>query len=128
MWTRSTPFAPPGTKLELEEGAALSPRFNAEGLITAITVDHADGSVLMLAHMNAEALARTLETGNVWYFSRSRSSWSRCASIVIRTPCCSGSNKLARPAIPAGDPASTVGLKPVTVLWCWSRIPDRPVN
>lgn len=72
MWTASTPFAPPGTKLELEEGAALTPRFNADGLITAVTVDHASGEILMLAHMNAEALARTLESGDAWYFSRSR--------------------------------------------------------
>lgn len=72
MWTPSTPFAPPGTKLELEEGAALTPKFNADGLITVITLDHASGEVLMLAHMNAEALARTLDTGDAWYFSRSR--------------------------------------------------------
>lgn len=72
MWTASTPFAPPGTKLDLEEGRALTPRFDAHGLITAITVDHASGAVLMLAHMNAEALARTLESGDVWYYSRSR--------------------------------------------------------
>jgi phosphoribosyl-AMP cyclohydrolase len=72
MWTPSTPFAPPGTKLELEEGALLTPRFNADGLVTVITVDHASNDVLMLAHMNAEALSRTLSTGDAWYFSRSR--------------------------------------------------------
>lgn len=72
MWTPSTPFAPPGTKLELEQGSALTPRFNADGLITAVAVDHATGEILMLAHMNAEALARTLDSGEVWYFSRSR--------------------------------------------------------
>lgn len=81
MWTPSTPFAPPGTKLDLEEGRRLSPRFNAEGLITAITMDHANGEILMLAHMNAEALARTLETGDVWYFSRSRNElWRKGAT------------------------------------------------
>ncbi len=81
MWTPSTPFAPPGTKLDLEEGRRLSPRFNADGLITAITMDHASGEILMLAHMNAEALARTLETGNVWYFSRSRNElWRKGAT------------------------------------------------
>lgn len=72
MWTPSTPFAPPGTKLELEEGAVLTPRFNADGLVTVITVDHVSNDVLMLAHMNAEALSRTLSTGDAWYFSRSR--------------------------------------------------------
>ena len=81
MWTPSTPFAPPGTKLDLEEGRRLSPRFNADGLITAITMDHASGEILMLAHMNAEALARTLETGDVWYFSRSRNElWRKGAT------------------------------------------------
>ena len=81
MWTASTPFAPPGTKLELEEGAAFTPRFNADGLITAVTVDDANGAILMLAYMNAEALARTLESGDVWYFSRSRNElWRKGAT------------------------------------------------
>lgn len=81
MWTASTPFAPPGTKLALEEGNELTPRFNADGLITAITVDHATGEILMLAHMNAEALARTLDSGDVWYFSRSRNElWRKGAT------------------------------------------------
>jgi phosphoribosyl-AMP cyclohydrolase len=56
----------------LEHGEQLSPRFNANGLIAAIAT-HADtGEVLMLAWMNAEALAKTLETGEAHYFSRSR--------------------------------------------------------
>lgn len=81
MWTPSTPFAPPGTKLELEEGAALTPRFNADGLVSAITVDHATGEILMLAHMNAEALRLTLESGDVWYYSRSRAElWRKGAT------------------------------------------------
>lgn len=81
MWTPSTPFAPPGTKLELEEGAALTPRFSADGLISAIAVDHASGDILMLAHMNAEALAKTLASGEVWYFSRSRNElWRKGAT------------------------------------------------
>lgn len=81
MWTQSTPFAPPGTKLELEEGSALTPRFNADGLVSAITVDHASGEILMLAHMNAEALHLTLESGDVWYYSRSRAElWRKGAT------------------------------------------------
>jgi phosphoribosyl-AMP cyclohydrolase len=81
MWTASTPFAPPGTKAALEEGAALTPRFNADGLISAIAVDHSTGEILMLAHMNAEALAKTLESGDVWYFSRSRNElWRKGAT------------------------------------------------
>lgn len=59
-------------KRDLEEGAVLAPRFDRDGLITAIAVDDASGDVLMVAHMNAEALARTLETGEAVYWSRSR--------------------------------------------------------
>ncbi len=56
----------------LEHGATLAPRFDANGLIAAVAT-HADtGEVLMLAWMNAEALARTIETGEAHYFSRSR--------------------------------------------------------
>jgi phosphoribosyl-AMP cyclohydrolase len=57
---------------DLEEGTALTPAFDANGLITAVVTDVASGGVLMLAHMNADALARTIETGEAWYFSRSR--------------------------------------------------------
>ncbi len=56
----------------LERGEILAPRFNAEGLIAAVATDAASGEVLMLAWMNAEALALTLETGEVHYYSRSR--------------------------------------------------------
>ncbi len=56
----------------LERGAVLAPRFDAAGLIAAVTTHAATGEVLMLAWMNAEALARTLETGEAHYFSRAR--------------------------------------------------------
>lgn len=46
--------------------------FDAQGLIPAVAQDHASGEVLMLAWMNAEAVARTLETGRATYWSRSR--------------------------------------------------------
>ncbi|MEH3117864.1 MAG: phosphoribosyl-AMP cyclohydrolase [Methylorubrum populi] len=65
-------FASPGSRAEVEEGGALTPRFGPDGLVACIAVDAGDGRVLMLAHMNAEALARTLETGEAWYWSRSR--------------------------------------------------------
>ena len=55
----------------LEEGTVFAPRFNADGLVTVVAADAA-GAVLMVAHMNAEALSQTLETGEVHYFSRSR--------------------------------------------------------
>jgi phosphoribosyl-AMP cyclohydrolase len=72
MWTTDTPFSPPGTKPELEEGNALTPKFDANGLITAVVTDAMSGDVLMLAHMNVEALARSIATGEAWYYSRSR--------------------------------------------------------
>src|ERR1700761_7120472 len=65
-------FAPPGPSAELEEGLALTPKFDADGLVTAVATDAASGDVLMVAHMNAEALAKTIESGEAWYFSRSR--------------------------------------------------------
>ena len=63
---------------ELEESTALTPRFDANGLISAIVTDETTGEVLMLAHMNAEALARTIETREGWFWSRSRKSlWKK---------------------------------------------------
>jgi phosphoribosyl-AMP cyclohydrolase len=59
-------------KRELEEGSAFTPNFDANGLITAVVTDAGDGAVLMVAHMNAEALALTIETGVAHYWSRSR--------------------------------------------------------
>ena len=57
---------------ETEEGLALRPKFDAAGLVTCVTTDAANGDVLMVAHMNDEALRRTIETGDAWYYSRSR--------------------------------------------------------
>lgn len=79
--SHSAPFPAAGSKTELEEGAALTPRFGADGLVTCIATDHATGELLMVAHMNAEALAKTLETGEAWYWSRSRSElWHKGAT------------------------------------------------
>ena len=61
-----------------ETSPTLSPAFNADGLIAAIAQDAANGEVLMLAWMNAEALRMTLETGRVTYWSRSRKAlWTK---------------------------------------------------
>jgi phosphoribosyl-AMP cyclohydrolase len=67
-------FPPPGPPAELEEGFRLTPKFDADGLVTCVTTDAASGDVLMVAHMNAEALAKTAATGQAWYYSRSRRS------------------------------------------------------
>ena len=72
MSANSDPFAPRGSEAEVEEGRALSPKFDADGLVTCVTTDAGTGELLMVAHMNAAALARTIETGEAWYFSRSR--------------------------------------------------------
>ncbi len=50
----------------------MAPRFDAEGLVTCVTTDAGSSEVLMVAHMNAEALQKTIATGEAWYFSRSR--------------------------------------------------------
>jgi phosphoribosyl-AMP cyclohydrolase len=65
-------FAPRGSTEEVEEGLAFAPKFDADGLVTCVATDARSGEVLMVAHMNAEALAKTIETGEAWYFSRSR--------------------------------------------------------
>ncbi|MBO6816664.1 MAG: phosphoribosyl-AMP cyclohydrolase [Rhizobiaceae bacterium] len=59
-------------KQTLEHGSVLAPRFNADGLITAIVQDFESQEILMLAHMNAQALKKTLETGQSHFWSRSR--------------------------------------------------------
>lgn len=63
---------PSSDKNMTEEGTVFSPRFDANGLVTAVVTDAGDGMLLMVAHMNAEALALTLETGIAHYWSRSR--------------------------------------------------------
>jgi phosphoribosyl-AMP cyclohydrolase len=55
-----------------EEGLSLNPKFDASGLVTCVTTDAASGEVLMVAHMNDEALRKTVASGEAWYFSRSR--------------------------------------------------------
>jgi len=79
----------------LEQGTIFAPRFDSRGLVTAMAVDATSGTVLMLAHMNAEALARTLETGEVHYYSRSRGTiWKKGETsgeiqklVELRTDC-----------------------------------------
>lgn len=86
---------PPADKVELETGATFTPRFDSNGLITAVVTDANDGVLLMVAHMNAEALALTIETGIAHYYSRSRKSlWKKgetsgnLQSVVeLRTDC-----------------------------------------
>jgi len=57
---------------EVEEGLAFQPKFDVSGLVTCVATDVATGDVLMVAHMNDEALRKTIASGEAWYFSRSR--------------------------------------------------------
>jgi phosphoribosyl-AMP cyclohydrolase len=68
----SVSFPPRGSIAEIEEGRMLAPKFDANGLIICVATDAYSGEVLMVAHMNEEALSKTITTGEAWYFSRSR--------------------------------------------------------
>ncbi|MCK6371156.1 MAG: phosphoribosyl-AMP cyclohydrolase [Gammaproteobacteria bacterium] len=66
---------------QVEEGRELAPKFDEHGLIPSVTTDHATGELLMVGYMNAEALARTIETGEAHYYSRSRQAiWHKGAT------------------------------------------------
>ena len=90
-------FTPPATldHAALEEGTAFAPRFDAAGLITVVTIEAGSNHVLMVAHMNAEALSLTLETGIAHYWSRSRATlWKKGETsgelqrvVELRTDC-----------------------------------------
>ncbi|MFZ4534658.1 MAG: phosphoribosyl-AMP cyclohydrolase, partial [Alsobacter sp.] len=65
-------LSPRGDRAAVEDGDLLMPAFDAAGLLTAVAVQTGTGAVLMVAHMNREALERTLATRQAWYWSRSR--------------------------------------------------------
>ena len=67
-----TQFQAPGSGAIQEEKTGFRPKFGPDGLITAIACDATSGEVLMLAHMNSEALEKTLQSGKAHYWSRSR--------------------------------------------------------
>lgn len=62
----------PNPSVDVEEKLVFQPKFDAAGLVTCVTTDAATGDVLMVAHMNDEALRKTIASGEAWYFSRSR--------------------------------------------------------
>jgi len=92
-----------------EEGRDFLPRYGADGLLTCVTVDDRDGAVLMVAHMNAEALRLTLESGTAHYWSRSRQSlWRKGDTsgqtqrvVEIRTDC--DQDAVLMRVVPGGD-------------------------
>jgi len=70
---RASPlFSPRGSEQEIEEGQTFAPKFDAGGLIACVVTDTQTGALLMVAHMNAQALERTISTGEAWFYSRSR--------------------------------------------------------
>ncbi|MBN1237447.1 MAG: phosphoribosyl-AMP cyclohydrolase [Gammaproteobacteria bacterium] len=74
-------FAPRVSVEQVEEGTDLAPKFDADGLIPAVTTDYESGELLMHGYMNAEALERTIRTGEAHYFSRSRQAlWHKGAT------------------------------------------------
>ena len=98
------------TPTDIEESLAFIPKFDADGLVTAVVTDVANGDVLMVAHMNAEAVAKTIESGEAWFYSRSRKKlWKKGESsghvqrvIELRVDCDQDALVLrCRPAGPA---------------------------
>ena len=72
MTTPDELFSPRTSVEQVEEGHELAPKFDEHGLIPVVTTDDASGLLLMHAYMNKTALARTIETGEAHYWSRSR--------------------------------------------------------
>ena len=70
--SKASVFPAPLNKTESEEGTVFAPRFDADGLLPVVATSAKTGEVLMFAYMNADALARTIETGEAHYWSRSR--------------------------------------------------------
>src|ERR1700688_4913791 len=62
----------PSDSNDIEEGLSFRPNFDASGLVTCVATDASTSEVLMVAHMNEEALRKTIASGEAWYFSRSR--------------------------------------------------------
>ncbi|WP_375196029.1 phosphoribosyl-AMP cyclohydrolase [Sphingobium sp.] len=61
-----------------DKGLTLNPKYDRDGLITAVVTNVDSGEVLMVAHMNAQALKLTVDTGLAHFWSRSRQSlWKK---------------------------------------------------
>lgn len=95
MTDREPFFASPGGQDALENALELTPKLDGAGIMAAVATDAESGEVLMLAWMNAEALARTIQTGEAHFFSRSRNriwrkgeeSGNRLEVVELRTDC-----------------------------------------
>lgn len=69
---RSAPRMSAENTHDREQGLAFLPKFDAAGLVTAVVTDATSGAVLMVAHMNQEAIDATIATGHAHFWSRSR--------------------------------------------------------
>lgn len=79
--TGSSLFAPRESIEQVEEGDELAPKFDDNGLLPVVTTDATSGEVLMHGYMNAEALEKTIQTGEAHYWSRSRQAlWHKGAT------------------------------------------------
>jgi phosphoribosyl-AMP cyclohydrolase len=93
--TKTDGFPKIDDKATREEGGVFAPAFDAQGLLPVIVTSAKTGEVLMFAYMNAEALTRSIETGEAYYWSRSRKSlWRKGETsgntqriIEMRTDC-----------------------------------------
>ncbi len=94
--TDNTNFADRGAlDVSIEETDVFAPKFGPDGLIPVAATEAGSARLLMLAYMNAEALAKTIETGEAWYWSRSRGElWRKGATsshtqrvVEIRVDC-----------------------------------------
>ena len=72
MTSATTSFQTRQSIEQVEEGTDLAPKFDDRGLITAVTTDARSGELLMQGYMNAEALHKTIASGEAFYYSRSR--------------------------------------------------------
>jgi phosphoribosyl-AMP cyclohydrolase len=102
-------FPTAASKQDLERGDVLAPRFDANGLICAITTHAETSEILMVAWMNADALAATLKTREAHYYSRSRGElWHKGATsgqiqkvVEIRVDC--DQDAVMLKVLPQGD-------------------------
>ena len=130
----STTFPPPGDKTQLEHGSALTPRFDANGLIAAVATHALTGEILMLAWMNAEALDLTLKTGEAHYFSRSRSAlWKKGETSgqvqkvrELRVDCDQDAVWIKAAPRGAGGPCHTGARSCFYRVWQDGRLVERP--
>lgn len=116
----------PMTDATIEETDRFRPKFGADGLMPALATDAGDGRLLMLAWMNEAALRKTIETGEAWYWSRSRGElWRKGATsgnlqkvVEIRTDCDQDAIQLV---VEQSGPACHTGRRS-----CFYRIVDTP--